>query len=335
MVAGKHPQGAGRLTQIMLQTLGLFARHGRFVLVAGLVAGLALPTVAQALRPWLSELVLLLLFLTAFRVGLPAALQGLRQAGNTLGLVLIYQLGLPVLCIAVFASFGLASSPVAIALTLMLAAPSVMGAPNMAVLLGHSPAPAFRLLILGTLILPFTIIPIFWVSPALGNLAEAIGAALHLGLAICAIIALAFLLRWVLRPRMWSQETLALDGATSIALAVIVIGLMSAVAPALSADPVTVGKWMLVALAANLGLQTLAFVILRQSMDDRTAAPMAIVAGNRNVALFLVASSATQSDTFLLFLGCYQFPMYLTPILMRPLLGRSPATTAQPTDSGQ
>ncbi|MCK8464474.1 hypothetical protein MUY35_11490 [Aliiroseovarius sp. S1339] len=306
----------------MLEALGLIARYGRFVLVGGLGAGLVLPGVALALRPWLSELVLLLLFLTAFRVGLPAALEGLNQTRNTLGVVLAYQLALPLLCIAVFAGFGLAQSPVAIALTLMLSAPSVTASPNMAVLLGHSPEPGFRLLILGTLILPLTIIPIFWVSPALGSLPEAIHAALRLGLSICATIALAFILRAVLRPDMHRSEIHALDGLTSLALAVIVVGLMSAVAPALLTAPRTLAKWLVVALVANLGIQTLAYLGLRRIGDARTAAPMALVAGNRNVALFLVASTATQTDEFLLFLGCYQFPMYLTPILMRRLFGR-------------
>ncbi|MGH1414568.1 MAG: hypothetical protein ACRBB0_13830 [Pelagimonas sp.] len=305
----------------MLGVLGGIARYGRFVLVVGLVAGLVLPSVASALRPWLSELVLLLLFLTAFRVGLPSALDGLSQFRNTLGVVLVYQLAMPLICIAMFALFGLAHSPVAIALTLMLSAPSVTASPNMSVLLGQAPEPAFRLLILSTLILPLTIIPIFWVSPALGNLSEAVYAALRLGLTISATIAVAFTLRALFRPDMGPHELQALDGLTSLALVVIVIGLMSAVAPALSTAPWSLAKWFLVAMVANLGLQVVAYVGLRRFGNEDSAAPMALVAGNRNVALFLVASSATQTDEFLLFLGCYQFPMYLTPILMRPLMG--------------
>ncbi|GAA6181844.1 hypothetical protein NBRC116594_32820 [Shimia sp. NS0008-38b] len=306
----------------MLQVLGYIARNGRYVLDAGLVAGIVLPDVATALRPWLSELVLLLLFLTAFRVGLPAARDGLRAFQSTLGMVVIYQLGLPLLCIAMFALFGLAQSPVAIALTLMLAAPSVTANPNMAVLLGHSPEPAFRILILGTLLLPLTLIPIFWLSPALGNLSDAVIASLRLGVSISVTIAFAFLLRACLRPKMLASETHALDGLTSIALAVIVVGLMNAVATALSSAPWTLLKWLLIASIANLGLQAVAYLTLRRFGDKASAAPIALVAGNRNIALFLVASAATQSDAFLLFLGCYQIPMYLTPIVMRPLFRR-------------
>ena len=45
----------------------------------------------------------------------------------------------------------------------------------------------------------------------------------------------------------------------------------------------------------------------------------ALVAGNRNIALFLVALPAETTDALLLFIGAYQVPMYLTPMLMRRL----------------
>lgn len=310
---------------MLVSMLGLIARNGRVVLVAGLVAGLLMPQTAMALRPWLSEMVLALLFLTAFRVGLPAALSGAGQARETFAVVLAYQLALPLLCIGLFALFGLAGSPVAIALTLMCAAPPVTGSPSMSVMLGHSPDPAFGLLILGTLILPVTIIPVFWASPALGSLPVVIEAAMRLGLVIAAVVAAAFVCRAAVKPDMSARDLGAVDGVTSLALFLIVIGLMSAVAPALSSGPWALAGWLALAMAVNLGLQGLAFVCLRRFGTRDTAAPRALVAGNRNVALFLVASSATQSDAFLVFLGCYQFPMYLTPILMRPVLQRKPA----------
>ncbi len=306
----------------MIQAFGLLARYGRFVLVAGLIAGLALPTLAIALKPWLTELVLLLLGLTAYRVGLYEAVQGLRALRATLKVVLAYQLLLPLVAIIVFAACGLAQTPVALALTLMLAAPSVTGGPSMATLLGHEPEPSFRLLIVGTALLPLTVIPVFLFSPELGSLAETLAASGRLLLSICATIALAFALRHVTLPQMSECQSRAVDGVTSLALFTIVIGLMSALGPSLTATPLSVARWLAIAFAANLGLQALAFAALKQKGYGAAAAPMAVIAGNRNVALFLVASPVTQTEEFLIFLGCYQIPMYLTPILMRPLLGK-------------
>ena len=36
-----------------------------------------------------------------------------------------------------------------------------------------------------------------------------------------------------------------------------------------------------------------------------------------NIALFLVGLPASITDPVLIFIGCYQVPMYLTPLLMR------------------
>ena len=119
---------------------------------------------------------------------------------------------------------------------------------------------------------------------------------------------------------MKAQEREALDGLNSIALAVIVIGLMSAVIPAFMDKPVVLAGWLLFAIFVNCGLQLSAYFVFQFLEVGQRNVPIAIVAGNRNVAIFLIASSATvQSEEFLIFLGCYQFPMYLTPIIMRPL----------------
>jgi len=57
-------------------------------------------------------------------------------------------------------------------------------------------------------------------------------------------------------------------------------------------------------------------MLLRRGGKHRLAVPLAIIAGNRNIALFLTALPTPVTDPLLLFIGCYQIPMYLTPILL-------------------
>jgi hypothetical protein len=104
-------------------------------------------------------------------------------------------------------------------------------------------------------------------------------------------------------------------------MAVLVVGLMSAVGPALRSDPTALALNLAVAFAANFGLQIGTFLILRRR-DPANAAPLAIVAGNRNIALFLTALPSTITDPLLLFIGCYQVPMFLTPIMLNRLYRR-------------
>jgi ACR3 family arsenite transporter len=303
----------------MLNALGFVARHGRYALVLGLAAGLFLPSLAATLKPWLPEMVAFLLFLTAFRIGAPAAMAGLRDGAKTFRVALIYQLALPLIALGAFATFGVLNTPYAFAILLMLCAPSVTGSPNIAILLGANPEPAFRILIIGTAIVPLTMIPTFWLAPGLGDLTASAMAALRLLVTIWAAIAVGFALRHWTVPSPSKRGTDAMDGVMALAMSVIVVGLMSALGPALLSSPGTVLIWMTIVLAANLGLQCAAFFIMQRLNWGRLTVPLSIVAGNRNVALFLVTLPAATTEPLLIFLGCYQIPMYLTAIIMRPI----------------
>lgn len=307
----------------MIKMLNLVARHGQATLVLGLLAGLALQDLAATLKPWLPEMVAGLLFLNSFRIGARRALGGLRDSISSLKTILILQMLLPSLAVLIFLVLGIAQTPIAVALMLMLAAPALTGSPNLTQLVGHAPDPAFRLLILGTALMPLTVIPVFLLSPDLGSLWEVIVASLRLTATIAVAGGLGFACRWLFAPNLSPPAGRAVDGLTMLALAVIVVGLMAALGPALTEAPSEVVKWLLVVFTANFGLQYLSLRWLTWQGHFDIAAPTAIVSGNRNFALFLIALPASTTDPLLIFLGCYQLPMYLTPLLMRRIYARA------------
>ncbi|MEM6825317.1 MAG: hypothetical protein AAF566_09400 [Pseudomonadota bacterium] len=300
----------------MIAVLQVAARHGRVFLLAGLAAGFFLPGLAAALRPWLPEMIACLLALTAYRIGPRAAIGGFADLRRSLALVAIYQLVLPLAALAVLMAFGVAGHPLALAAILMLAAPSVTGAPNFAILLGHDPAPALRLLVLGTAAMPVTVLPVLAFGPGLGSGAETASAALRLLGVIAAAASLGFFIRYKTLREIPVAGQQALDGAASLLLGVVVVGLMSALGPAFSVNPASVLAWLAAAFVLNFGLQFAAAAVF----GPRSETPgWAIAAGNRNIALFLVALPADITDPLLVFIGCYQVPMYLTPILLERL----------------
>jgi len=79
--------------------------------------------------------------------------------------------------------------------------------------------------------------------------------------------------------------------------------------------------WLGLAFALNFGMQVLSLVLHRATGRNGRSVPVSVIAGNRNIALFLVALPASVTDPVLIFIGCYQVPMYLTPILMRKFYG--------------
>ncbi len=309
----------------LLSLLQLAARHGRMMLVAGLVAGIGLPDLALAMKPWLPELVAALLFIAALRIGPREAFGATRDLPVTIGLAAAYQLLLPVLAIAAMAAAGRLSAPLATALVLMASASPISGSPNLAILTGHDPAPALRLLILGTALLPVTVVPVFWLLPDLGTAGDVFLAAARLLGVIAIATGAAFLIRGTILRQPSIETVRALDGLAAIAMAVVVIGLMSAVGPALIATPGVFAWWLGAAFAANFGLQIAVALVLRRTRLARDSAAYGIIAGNRNIALFLAALPASVTDPVLLFIGCYQIPMYLTPILLGWFYRRSDA----------
>lgn len=297
----------------------LIARLGRWVLPLGLAAGMLLPDTAVALCPWLPEMVTLLLMLSAFRIGLRQGIGSGPDLWRTLGVLAVLQVLLPALVAGGLGLAGVSATPVLVAVVLMLTGSSISGAPNLCLMMGHPPAMALRLLLIGTALLPFSALGVLSLWPELIGDRDILPPILRLLAAVLGGGTLGFVLRALLARHMTGTADIAVDGASTLLLAVMVVGLMSAMGPALRTEPVLVLSWLGLAFALNFGLQILTFFLLRSTALGPDAGAIAVVAGNRNIALFLVALPAGVIDPVLLFIGCYQIPMYLTPLLLTKL----------------
>ncbi|MFZ1815044.1 MAG: hypothetical protein WBO55_15090 [Rhizobiaceae bacterium] len=303
----------------LIGIMGICARHGRALLIAGLAAGILLPQLAAWLKHWLPELVVILLFVSALRIGPAQALGAKRDLPMSLGFVLLFQLGLPLATLLILAAFGVLQTPVAAAMALMLSASPISGSPNLAIMTGNAPAPALRLLVLGTALLPLTVLPVFTLLPQLGSPEAVASVAGRLCVVILSATLVAFMIRGTVLKSPSAETVKAIDGISAVAMAVVVVGLMSAVGPALLHESRAFFGWLLFAFALNFGLQIATALALRLTGLREERASIAIVSGNRNIALFLVALPAGITDPLLLFIGCYQIPMYLTPVLLARL----------------
>ena len=310
--------------------LDFCARHGRMALVAGLVAGVGLgiaaPAAAEASRVLIAPMVVGLLFLAVLRLGPEGVRAGLRGIGRALGVTLALQLLLPVAAALVFLALGWQGAAM-LGIVLMLAAAPITGSPNIAIMSGGDPVPALRQLVLGTALLPITVIPVFALVPAFGDPAEVAVIVLRLLAVIALAGGLALFLRLKAVVPGHDRALRRMDGLAALILGVVVVAIMGAVGPALRDGGAVWGLLALV-LAVNLGLQAGTALVARAAGAQASVAPLGIVAGNRNIALFLSVLPAALVDELLLFIGLYQIPMYLTPLLMtgfyRRLAGRAP-----------
>ncbi|MEO0632669.1 MAG: hypothetical protein AAFY52_00875 [Pseudomonadota bacterium] len=303
----------------MLRALGWLGKQGRYCLIVGLCVGLAAPALAEFLRPWIGMMVALLLCVTSIRVGARSAFGNLQDLGPTLARIGVLQTALPLAVAGVLIAVGVADNVLSMAVVLLLAAPSLTGAPNFAIMIGRDPAPGMRLLVVGTALFPLTVLPVLLLlDPGDAGPLGALLLSVKLLAAILAAAGLGFALR-AMAPGFGKPDArAALDGIATLLLAIVVVALMSAVGPVLRYAPMEVLHWLSVALAINVLLVLATLQISRRSCLQMGLAT-AIYAGNRNIALFLIALPEAVAAPLLVFVGCYQIPMYLTPVLLSRL----------------
>ena len=295
------------------------ARHGRWLLIAGLLAGVAVPGAAGAVAPLVGPLVVALLFLAVLRLGPGDLAKGRRALGPSVGTAVALQLALPLAVIGGLALTGTLGSAWGQGLVLMLAAAPITGAPHIARMAGGDPAVALRQVVAGTALLPLTALPVFALMPAFGSPADVSLAVARL-LAVIALAggcALALRATGIVRGTPRSLDRI--DAVAAVLLAVVVVGLMSAVGAAIRDEPARFAATMALVLVATFGLQAVAAFFWRDSINR---AAMAVVTANRNVALFLGVLPPALVADLLLFIGCYQIPMYLTPLILPGIIGR-------------
>ncbi|MBP0441322.1 hypothetical protein [Tianweitania sediminis] len=298
-----------------MSVLAFLARNGRLLLVAGLIAGILLPGLAAVLRPLIAPMILGLLFLAVLRLGPEGLAAGLKGLHRAIGLTLVLQLVLPLAAAALFAAAGVLAHPLATGAVLALAAAPITGSPNLALMVGGNPAPALRQLVIGTALLPLTVLPVFFVMPAFGSPLAVGRAALQLLALIAVVGGAALALRHFKIVQRSEPAFVTMDALAALLMGLVVIGLMSAIGPALLDNPLALGAALMAAFALNVPLQLAASTMMARR-DPDAAPAVGIVAGNRNLALFLSVLPPSTADDLLLFIGCFQIPMYLTPFLL-------------------
>ncbi|MEQ8368321.1 MAG: hypothetical protein RIB61_16600, partial [Roseicyclus sp.] len=152
--------------------IAALARSGRYMLPGGLAVGLLSPALADAMRPTIGPVVVILLFLAVLRIG-PEGLRigrsGLVHAGLR---ALVLQLALPLAVALPLVALELLDGSFALGAVLFLCAAPLTGAAHFAVMAGGDPAPALRQTVIGTVLLPFTVVPVFALAPAFGGASE-------------------------------------------------------------------------------------------------------------------------------------------------------------------
>ncbi len=310
----------------MISFLKFAGRHARLVLALGVFLGLVLPGLGDYVGPALQILVVLLLATAMIRVDLLGVLSHLRKPAKIGGLLFILMLAMPLCVHAIATLLGL--DPVLhLAVVLVACAPPLASAPSMAALLKLDDALVLNIMVLGTLMVPFTV-PLIILNildlpldldalSLLGRLVATIGAA---------ILTAVLIRKFAGKDRLQRHHDL-MDGISALIMLVFAIVIMNGIGLTGMTDGPKVRETLLVALSANWGvhliLLTLFILVSGFFGKGYVASPekgaIALMASNRNAALFMAALPAETLSSLLLFMALAQLPIYLTPLVAAPL----------------
>ena len=288
--------------------------------VAALVFfAIAMPPIGAFLRPFVAEVVFVLLFIAFLRVEASQLQHYLKRPALTLAatgwttLVIPMLFGIP----GYLAGSDSYSSDLYLALMLQAIAPPMMAAPAFATLMGLNATLVLCTVVASSILTPFTAAAF----AAILGLDLTISPS-ELGLRLFLVLASAALAATVVRkivgmPAITSYED-ALDGLNIIVLFVFVAAVMHDIGSSLVEMPgVTIGLTALafVVFFAILGLTLLAFAWAGREH----AIALGFMTAQRNLGLMLAATGGVLPDLTWLYFAVGQFPIYLSPhMLKRP-----------------
>jgi BASS family bile acid:Na+ symporter len=181
-------------------------------------------------------------------------------------------------------------------------------------------------LVLVTLVIGTSIVPITAPLFAYVFLGSALTLSpLLLGLKLLAILAgslcVAGAIRWTTGSEAVKRHARVIDGITVLFLFVFVAAVMGNVAGGFWSDPVRALKLTLLAFAVFFALMGVTALVFRKAGYERAMA-LGLMVSQRNMGLMLAATDGVLPGTTWLYFAFSQFPIYLTPQLLKPIVRR-------------
>jgi BASS family bile acid:Na+ symporter len=296
------------------------ARHGGALLAGCVFVGVALPPLAALLRETLTITVAGLMTLVLLRIDLAQVLSYLRRPLLVAALLAWLLIACPLIVFALVRATGL-DGGLGAALVIMATGCAATSSPAFARLVGLDASISLVVAVLSTLLVPFTAPPL-----ALGllgiDLAISVGGLMaRLALIVGLPLLLALAIRRVVPPARLAGWSGMVDGGVVLLLVIYGIGVMDGMAAKLLAEPGWVAGGLALAILGNFGLNALtALACLPAGRGVALAA--GLLSGNRNMALYLAVLPAATDARILLFFALCQFPLFLSPFLLRPIYDR-------------
>ena len=317
-----------------LTLLAWLGRQGARAVAALVFLGIIIPPLGTLLRPFVTEAIFLLLTISFSRVD-TIALQGhLRRPALVMVATVWTSIAVPLLFGGVMLGSGLNVSAPGLFLGLMLQGLTspMMASPALAALAGLDATIVLITLVAGTALVPIAA-PVF-AYMFLGGALEIspIALALKLSELLLGSLLLAAIIRRIVGRAAIERHVDAVNGLNVLLMLVFVTAVMGDVLPQALANPARVAEIAAIAFGVFFALLFVTALVFWRT--GRTAAlSLGLMASQRNMGLMLAATDGILPGTTWLYFALSQFPIYLSPQLLRSMAGRSVHSKANPPDS--
>ncbi len=308
--------------------LSFLGAHATRVLFLGIFLGIALPPLASLARPLLAPAVVLLLSATLLRVDWSAMREYARRPVLATLLTAWLLLGAPVISWLLLSRLVLPES-LTTAIVLMAAAPPILSAAAIAVLLDLDGALAVVAGLISTLLTPLTVPPLALALLGIALDISMFDFMLRLGGIVVVAFLAALAIRHVAPPGWLHAHRSGIDGVVVILMLLFAVAIMDGVTETAIARPGMVALWVLAAFVANPVLQLLGMAAFSW-LGRRGALTVGLISGNCNMGLLLASLPPAADFDVLLFFALAQLPIFMLPAMMLPVYRRLLPETAAP-----
>ena len=291
-------------------------QRGTILLAVGIFGGLLVPPLAHALHWFIAPNVIILMTLVLLRMDLAGAVRRLRQPVLLSAITAMQLLVCPF--IAAAAVWGLPlDSGIKAGVVLFATGCGATSGAAFARLVGLDAELMLMGTLTTTLLLPLTAPPLALALGGVGLHLALSGFAFRLATVVLLPLVLALLLRRVLGAERLDRIGPAVDGGVVWVLVLYGLAVMDGMTARLLADPLWVAEAVAAAFIAAYGLNLLTTVVF-VAAGLREAASAGLMSSNRNMALYLAILPAAADPRLALFFALCQFPLFLSPFLLRP-----------------
>lgn len=303
---------------MIIRFLDFLGRHATVLMASSVFVAVILPDLARFLNPMLTPSIWGLLFLAMVRLDWQAVQENIKR-GRVGAVALIWILLASPLLMWLFVSHSNLAPGIAAAMLMMSASAPLNSTPALVMMMGLNGALALVVMVAATFLLPITVpiiaLEFLGIQLDMSAIEMAARLAVMLGTALLA----SMLCRKVLgagRISAWKNRA---DGLVVILMAVFAIAIMDGVTALLIEDPIRILLITLLSFAANALLQLIGFTLFYKC-GWKDALTLGFVGANRNMGIILAVLPEGIDPDIVLYFALAQFPMYVYPAVLKPLI---------------